>query len=102
MFTLTIRWFHIRICPGRYLAEWNAWYLIANIIANFDIKRSVDAEGKEVVPPLEFTSGLARCVVSMTRMRDLLPLTPSRGQSPQTLHLHYHPALWEGSGIVIA
>lgn len=49
-----------RICPGRYLAEWNAWYVIANIIATFDVKRLVDEEGKEVIPPLNFTDGLAR------------------------------------------
>jgi len=49
-----------RICPGRYLAESNLWYLIANITATFEISRVIDDEGKEIVPPFAISDGLIR------------------------------------------
>lgn len=36
--------------------------MIANIIATFDIKRAVDNNGREIIPPMSFCPGLTRFV----------------------------------------
>ncbi|KAJ7608414.1 cytochrome P450 [Roridomyces roridus] len=48
-----------RICPGRFLAENSLWLHIATMLACFDISRVVGPDGKEVIPPREYTSGMA-------------------------------------------
>ena len=49
-----------RICPGRYLVDYSIWYLIANITATFDIRRCLDKDGKEIVPPFSVTQDFVR------------------------------------------
>ncbi|KAK0200672.1 cytochrome P450 [Desarmillaria ectypa] len=53
-----------RICPGRYLAEDNLWLGMANMLAIFQFKMAVDADGHPISPVIEFTSGV------MNRPRD--------------------------------
>jgi hypothetical protein len=43
-----------RICPGLYLAENSVFLGIATILAVFDIRRTVDEMGREVVPEVEY------------------------------------------------
>ncbi|KAJ7750811.1 cytochrome P450 [Mycena metata] len=43
-----------RICPGRHLAELILWTNIATLLAVFDIRRPLDAEGKEWLPELDW------------------------------------------------
>ncbi|KAF8891878.1 cytochrome P450 [Infundibulicybe gibba] len=48
-----------RICPGRHLAINSVWLAIAYILATFDLKRAVDANGvEEDAPPIEYTDGI--------------------------------------------
>ena len=48
-----------RICPGRFLADANAWLVISNLLAAFDILPPVDpATGREMVPELEWVGGM--------------------------------------------
>ena len=44
----------VRICPGQHFAQSSVFITVASVLATFDIKRKVDAEGKEVVPPAAF------------------------------------------------
>ncbi|KAI0334306.1 cytochrome P450 [Cubamyces sp. BRFM 1775] len=46
-----------RVCPGQPLADASVWIAIANIVALFDIRKSVDAAGNEVTPLEEFLPG---------------------------------------------
>ncbi|KAJ6452467.1 cytochrome P450 [Mycena sanguinolenta] len=46
-----------RLCPGRYMATASLWIAVASILATFDIKKAVDANGLEVEPSYEFDSG---------------------------------------------
>ncbi|KAI0675604.1 cytochrome P450 [Trametes maxima] len=45
-----------RVCPGQPLADASIWLAMANIIALFDIRKAVDASGREITPPAEFLS----------------------------------------------
>ncbi|EPT01022.1 hypothetical protein FOMPIDRAFT_1121512 [Fomitopsis schrenkii] len=47
-----------RACPGQRFADDSLWLVIASIIATFDIKRTVDDNGREVTPPMAFSPGL--------------------------------------------
>ena len=49
-----------RICPGRFFADAGLWLMMACILACFDILPPLDENGKEVMPPAEFTSGTTR------------------------------------------
>lgn len=53
-----------RACPGRRFADDSLWLVIANIIATFDIKRTVDSNGSEIIPSMSFSPGLTRFVTS--------------------------------------
>ncbi|KAH9834638.1 uncharacterized protein C8Q71DRAFT_151911 [Rhodofomes roseus] len=48
------------ICPGRFLGDSNAWLVMASVIATFHIDKAHDLVGREITPPLEFTSGFVR------------------------------------------
>ncbi|KAJ7439497.1 cytochrome P450 [Mycena latifolia] len=48
-----------RICPGRFLAENSLWLHVATMLACFNIKRAIGVDGKEIIPPREYTSGMA-------------------------------------------
>ncbi|KZT01116.1 cytochrome P450 [Laetiporus sulphureus 93-53] len=45
-----------RVCPGSHFAESSAFLVISCILATFDISKSVDENGREVEPPVAFTS----------------------------------------------
>ncbi|CAL1709588.1 unnamed protein product [Somion occarium] len=47
-----------RICPGRYLAEASLWIVATHLLTTFNVTRARDAQGREIVPPVEFTSAL--------------------------------------------
>ncbi|KAJ6565468.1 cytochrome P450 [Mycena vulgaris] len=48
-----------RICPGRFLAENSLWLHVATMLACFDISPAIGTDGKEIIPPREYTSGMA-------------------------------------------
>lgn len=74
-----------RACPGQRFADDSLWLVIASIIATFDIKRTVDDNGREVTPPMAFSPGLTRFVKYSSReaMIDIasVKLTAIRGNS---------------------
>jgi cytochrome P450 len=47
-----------RICPGRHLADASLFTMIATLLATVDLVRAKDAQGHEIVPDVEVTSGL--------------------------------------------
>ncbi|CAA7259346.1 unnamed protein product [Cyclocybe aegerita] len=49
-----------RICPGAHLAEMSLFLNICSILAIFDISEAIDANGNEVEPKVEWTSGITR------------------------------------------
>ncbi|CDO76601.1 hypothetical protein BN946_scf184868.g15 [Trametes cinnabarina] len=49
-----------RICPGQELANPSLWLAMAQIIAAFDIRKPLDADGNEITPPAVFRSGFTR------------------------------------------
>ncbi|KAK0193596.1 cytochrome P450 [Armillaria mellea] len=48
-----------RICPGRFLAENSLWLHVATTLQCFNILPVTGPDGKAVIPPREYTSGLA-------------------------------------------
>ncbi|KAL1938292.1 hypothetical protein VTO73DRAFT_11743 [Trametes versicolor] len=46
-----------RICAGQNLADASMWLAIANIVALFDIRKTIDDAGNEVTPPAKFLPG---------------------------------------------
>ncbi|KAF9002171.1 cytochrome P450 [Cyathus striatus] len=49
-----------RICPGRYLASASLWIAISSMLATLDIERTIDEEGKEIVPEVDLATALTR------------------------------------------
>ncbi|EIW84442.1 PAH-inducible cytochrome P450 monooxygenase PC-PAH 6 [Coniophora puteana RWD-64-598 SS2] len=47
-----------RVCPGRYLARASIWVAIACILAEFNIEKDKDAEGRPIEPEPEWVHGL--------------------------------------------
>lgn len=47
-----------RVCPGRWLALETAWLTVAQLLAVYDVKRSIDDNGKEIIPKVKFTHGM--------------------------------------------
>ena len=53
--------FHIgRKCPGRFLGENSLWIVAVSVLAAFDITRVVDEHGQEIMPDLEYATGVTR------------------------------------------
>ncbi|EIM80470.1 cytochrome P450 [Stereum hirsutum FP-91666 SS1] len=48
-----------RICPGRFLAEQQLWLQIATTLLCFNIRRTCDEAGNEIIPPRFYSSGMA-------------------------------------------
>ncbi|KAJ7649359.1 cytochrome P450 [Mycena polygramma] len=46
-----------RSCPGLHMAEASVWLTCAMTLAAFNIQKMKDADGMEITPPVEFTSG---------------------------------------------
>ncbi|KAI0788694.1 cytochrome P450 [Abortiporus biennis] len=47
-----------RICPGRYLAKESLWLAVSNVLATFEINKSIGEDGKPITPNGEYTRGL--------------------------------------------
>ncbi len=54
-----------RVCPGQYLGFASIWIVVATILAKFDISPAKDEEGKEILPRLEFSTGITRYAVML-------------------------------------
>lgn len=50
-----------RICPGRYYAYEVAWIVIAQILSVFSIEPKKDAQGKPILPPIEYKFAAVWC-----------------------------------------
>ncbi|KAK0480275.1 cytochrome P450 [Armillaria novae-zelandiae] len=48
-----------RICPGRFLAENSLWLHVATTLQCFNILPVIGPDGNAMIPPREYTSGLA-------------------------------------------
>jgi cytochrome P450 len=47
-----------RICPGRHAADASLFATVSTILATVHIERAKDAEGKEIIPEVDQTSGI--------------------------------------------
>ncbi|KAE9381135.1 cytochrome p450 monooxygenase [Stipitochalara longipes BDJ] len=47
-----------RVCPGQYLGFASIWIVVATILAKFDISPVKDEEEKDILPRLEFSTGI--------------------------------------------
>ncbi|KAH9840008.1 cytochrome P450 [Rhodofomes roseus] len=47
-----------RMCPGQRFGDDTIWWTIASIIATFNVKKALDADGKEITPSLTVLPGL--------------------------------------------
>ena len=49
-----------RVCPGKQLAQASVWIALATLIMAVDIEGVVGEDGWQVIPEVEFSSGLSR------------------------------------------
>jgi cytochrome P450 len=54
--------FFARICPGINLAKEEMFLIIVQTLAIFKFLKPLNAEGQEVMPRVEFTSTVLKCV----------------------------------------
>jgi hypothetical protein len=47
-----------RMCPGRFVADATLFGAVATLLATVDVVRAKDADGVELVPEVECTSGI--------------------------------------------
>ncbi|TDL23203.1 cytochrome P450 [Rickenella mellea] len=47
-----------RICPGRHFAEASVWIAIVSILSVYNISKALDDSGREITPPVEYTTGM--------------------------------------------
>jgi hypothetical protein len=47
-----------RACPGRHIATASLFAVVSTLLATIDIVRAKDAEGNEIVPVVDVTSGV--------------------------------------------
>ncbi len=47
-----------RICVGQHLAQASVWIAVACMLKTFDIKKQLDADGRDITPVVELTNGL--------------------------------------------
>ncbi|EJD47046.1 cytochrome P450 [Auricularia subglabra TFB-10046 SS5] len=47
-----------RECPGRFVADSAVWLMVALTLATFDISTARDDQGREIVPDIEYTTGV--------------------------------------------
>ena len=52
-----------RACAGSHFAEATLWITIAQILATFDISPAKDADGRDIIPELNASSGLLSYVL---------------------------------------
>jgi cytochrome P450 len=46
-----------RLCPGRFIADTTLFLTVATLLATVDIVHATDADGVEIVPKIDVTSG---------------------------------------------
>ncbi|KAF7327105.1 Cytochrome P450 [Mycena kentingensis (nom. inval.)] len=51
-----------RICPGKHVGEGSIWFMMANVLAVFDIAPCPNEKGEVVAPPLIFNTGIVSYV----------------------------------------
>ena len=54
-----------RRCPGLHLIESSLWIVIASMLATFDIKKAVDAQGRIIEPVVGFENAVFRYVLRL-------------------------------------
>ncbi|KAF9000231.1 cytochrome P450 [Cyathus striatus] len=47
-----------RVCPGSHLAEMSLMLTMSSILVTFDVRKALDADGKEIDPPAEWSTGV--------------------------------------------
>ncbi|KAH9933452.1 cytochrome P450 monooxygenase [Fomitopsis serialis] len=47
-----------RVCPGQHFGDDSLWLVTASIIATFNVKKALDAEGREITPSLTNLPGM--------------------------------------------
>jgi cytochrome P450 len=47
-----------RTCPGRHIADTSLFAMVSTLLATVDIVRARDADGKEIIPEVDVTSGI--------------------------------------------
>jgi hypothetical protein len=47
-----------RMCPGRHLADASLFAMVSTLLATVNIVRAKDADGKEIIPEVDVTSGI--------------------------------------------
>jgi len=56
-----------RVCPGQYLGFASVWIVVATILAKFNISPVKDKDGKDIMPKLEFSTGITRYDLKLFR-----------------------------------
>lgn len=83
--------FHFgRKCPGRFLGENSLWIVAVSVLAAFDITRAVDEHGQEIMPDLEYATGVTRYLFShfnvlIVNSSDICSLQP-----PEAFQVQYY------------
>ncbi|KAJ3561941.1 hypothetical protein NP233_g9885 [Leucocoprinus birnbaumii] len=49
-----------RACPGRHIGESMTFHVAASVLSMFDITRTQDANGNLIIPPADYSNGIAR------------------------------------------
>ena len=47
-----------RVCPGKLVADLTLWLEVASSLFVFDVRKARDANGDEIAPDMDFTSGV--------------------------------------------
>jgi cytochrome P450 len=47
-----------RVCPGRHVADASLFTMVSTLLATVDVVRAKNAQGKEIIPEVDVTSGL--------------------------------------------
>ncbi|KAL0960005.1 hypothetical protein HGRIS_011657 [Hohenbuehelia grisea] len=64
-----------RVCPGRHLAVSSVYMAVVTILATLDINRKINDRGEEIIPVIEYQTGLTShpkpfdCVITPRRTR---------------------------------
>jgi hypothetical protein len=56
-----------RVCPGQYLGFASVWIVVATILAKFNISPAKDKDGKDIMPKMEFSTGITRYDLKLLR-----------------------------------
>lgn len=61
-YNLTLPALIFRICPGRYFAADNVWFVVSSMLSVFNIAKAKDNEGNEIEVTPEYTDTALRYV----------------------------------------